>query len=73
MQDILFNKKLLPDFHEYIEKVSYLDACKVHFRNGGWIICRFSGTEPLVRKFCERESIEKADAMIQIMRDFLGL
>lgn len=34
MQDILFNKKLLPDFHEYIEKVSYLDGCKVHFRNG---------------------------------------
>jgi phosphomannomutase len=73
LQDILFNKKSLPVFPVEIEKVSYMDGCKVYFKNGGWIICRFSGTEPLIRIFCEQESIEKANDIIQIMKDFLGL
>jgi phosphomannomutase len=73
LQDILFNKKLLPAFSEEIEKVTWLDGCKVTFKNGGWIICRFSGTEPLLRIFCEQETMEKANEMIQNMRGFLGL
>ncbi len=73
LQDILFRQKLLPVFPEEIEKISYLDGCKVYFKNGGWIISRFSGTEPLIRIFCEQESMEKANDTIRIMRDFLGL
>ena len=30
---------------------SYMDGCKVYFKNGGWVIARFSGTEPLLRIF----------------------
>jgi phosphomannomutase len=73
LQDILFRQKLLPVFPEEIEKISYLDGCKVYFKSGGWIISRFSGTEPLIRIFCEQESMEKANDTIRIMRDFLGL
>lgn len=73
LQDIVFNKKLLPVFSEKIEKVTWLDGCKVTFKNGGWIICRFSGTEPLLRIFCEQETLEKANALIKEMRSFLGL
>lgn len=73
MQDILFRQKLLPAFPEEIEKVSYLDGCKVYFKSGGWIISRFSGTEPLIRIFCEQETMEKANNIIGIMREFLGL
>lgn len=73
LQDILFRKKLLPVFADEIEKVSWLDGCKVYFKNGGWIICRFSGTEPLLRIFCEQETLEKANETIRNMRSFLGL
>ena len=73
LKDILFSKKMLPSFPIEVQKVSYLDGCKVYFKNGGWIICRFSGTEPLIRIFCEQESIEKANVIIQIMKEFLGL
>ena len=73
INDVLFTRKLLPEFPEEVEKVSYMDGCKVYFKNGGWIICRFSGTEPLIRIFCEQESMEKANDMIQVMRRFLGI
>lgn len=66
-------KKELPEFPLEIEKVSYLDGSKVYFKNGGWIIARFSGTEPLLRIFCEMP--EKKDAIIicKLYEEFLNL
>ena len=69
----LFVEKQLPDFGIEIDKVSYADGCKVYFKNGGWIICRFSGTEPLIRIFCEMETYARAVEITGIMRNFLGL
>ncbi len=69
----LFKDKLLPDFGEEIAKVSYMDGCKVYFKNGGWIIARFSGTEPLLRIFCEMSSRKAAAGKIEIFRQFLML
>ena len=45
-------ERKLPDFGKPAEKVSYLDGCKVYFRDG-WVILRFSGTEPRIRIFAE--------------------
>ena len=60
----LFVDKELPDCSPYeVERVSYLDGCKVYFKNGGWIIARFSGTEPLLRIFCEMPSKEEATGL----------
>ena len=73
LNQLLFVEKKLPFFPEEVEKVSYLDGCKVYFKNGGWIICRFSGTEPLIRIFCEMETYAKAAEIAGIMREFLGL
>lgn len=69
---LLFEDKLLPKFDIPIEKVSYLDGCKVYFKNGGWIIARFSGTEPLLRIFCEMGSEEEAKKYCKIFKDFLA-
>jgi len=55
-----------------VERVSYEDGCKVYFE-GGWIIVRFSGTEPRVRVFAEMESLERARALVKTMADFAGL
>ncbi len=60
----LFTKRELPDMSPYeVDHVSYLDGCKVYFKNGGWIIARFSGTEPLLRIFCEMPLREEAVSM----------
>ncbi|MGL4799833.1 MAG: phosphoglucomutase/phosphomannomutase family protein [Cellulosilyticaceae bacterium] len=70
---LLFNEKKLPEFGIEVEKVSYEDGAKVYFKNGGWIIARFSGTEPLIRVFTEMSSEEEAKQISKVMTDFLGL
>lgn len=70
---IVFEDKQLPDFGREIEKVSYEDGCKVYFKDGGFIICRFSGTEPLLRIFAEADTAEKSQASIDAFAKFLGL
>ena len=49
----VFEQKQLPEFGEKIAKISYEDGCKVFFEDGSWTICRFSGTEPLLRLAAE--------------------
>ena len=41
--------------------VSREDGCKVYFQDGSWVICRFSGTEPLLRMAAEGGSMEEAE------------
>ena len=54
LRHLLFEEKALPDVSPYeIERVSYMDGCKIYLKDGGWVLARFSGTEPLVRVFGE--------------------
>lgn len=69
----LFVNKLIPNFGYEVEKISYVDGVKVYFRNGGWIIARFSGTEPLLRVFSEMENEIMASENSNTMREFLNL
>lgn len=73
LMKVLFQDKLLPEFKIPIEKVSYLDGCKVYFQNGGWIIARFSGTEPLLRIFCEMEEEQTAKELCEKFEKLLDL
>jgi phosphomannomutase len=34
------------------------------FVDGGWVLIRASGTEPLIRFYAEAESMEKVDALL---------
>jgi len=70
---ILLQDKLLPEFPYEIEKVSYMDGCKVYFKNKGWIIARFSGTEPLLRIFCEMPTLRDAQKTSDVLKQFLSL
>ena len=72
IQRRIMEEKQLPDFGMPIRRVSYLDGCKVYF-DGGWIIVRFSGTEPRVRIFAERDTRRHADDLVRVMADFVGL
>lgn len=73
LMKLLFDVKKLPEFKHKVAKVSYMDGVKVYFQNGGWIITRFSGTEPLLRIFCEMENEAMATEVSNQMKDFLGL
>ena len=70
---LLMEDKQLPDFPCEIAKVSYMDGCKVYFKNGGWVIARFSGTEQLLRVFCEMDTMENAEKIAKILTEFLSL
>ena len=74
LMDILFEQKKLPDFGKKIDHISYMDGCKVYFENDEWLIARFSGTEPLLRIFCEvNGSQEDANVLAETMAVFLDL
>ena len=68
----VFEEKALPDLGLPVERVSYADGCKVYLK-GGWVIVRFSGTEPRVRIFAEHDTVEHARALADIMANWLGL
>ncbi len=70
---ILFHEKRLPELRLELLKVSYLDGCKLYFQNGGWIICRFSGTEPLLRIFCEMPNEGEAEETVRVFEEYFGL
>lgn len=76
-KEVLYNRiyveKQLPEFEYEIDKVSYEDGAKVYFKNGGWVIARFSGTEPLLRIFAEMADKETAETVVQQVKDFLQL
>ncbi|WP_260259876.1 phosphoglucomutase/phosphomannomutase family protein [Vibrio intestinalis] len=76
-KETLYNKiyveKQLPEFDYEIEKVSYEDGAKVYFKNGGWVIARFSGTEPLLRIFAEMEDQPTAEKVVEQVKAFLKL
>lgn len=73
LQELLFVHNQVPDFGNAVEKINRTDGCKVYFKDGSWVICRFSGTEPLLRMAAEGESRSQAKGYIVTWRDALGL
>lgn len=73
IRKILLEEKKLPELPFETEKISYMDGSKVYFKNGGWVTARFSGTEPLLRIFCEMPSEQDAKQVCRIYEEFLGL
>lgn len=73
INNILMIEKRLPDFGKKIIRVNYEDGCKVYFEDNSFVICRFSGTEPLLRIFAESSNEESAQAYIRCFKQFLQL
>lgn len=73
IHSILMEKRKLPEMPFETDHVSYMDGCKVYFKNGGWVIARFSGTEPLLRIFCEMEHEPDTVRVCNLFEEYLGL
>lgn len=70
IKKLIIEDKKVPEFeNKVIKKVSYVDGCKIYFEDNSFIICRFSGTEPLLRIFAESKSKKEAR---NILNDFLS-
>ena len=72
LRRLLFEEEFLPDF-EGLVRVSREDGVKCRFRDGSWVICRFSGTEPLLRMAAEAEDETEAEKRIERWRELLSL
>ena len=70
---ILYSSCVQENVNDEVEQISYLDGVKLYLKNGGWISVRFSGTEPLLRIFCEMPEAEDAKQLCEIFEDYLLL
>lgn len=75
ISELILKEKKLPDFKMLIgkepTKVSYADVCKVYLDNS-FVICRFSGTEPVLRIFAESDSNANASRLIDCFLDYIN-
>lgn len=69
---LLMEEKQLPAFDRPVQRVNYMDGCKVYF-DDGWVSARFSGTEPRIRIFAESGTMESAVELVRKMAKFAGL
>jgi len=69
----VFEEKQIPSFVEPIDHICWEDGCKVWFTDGSWVICRFSGTEPLLRIAAEGNTAHQSRNYIQLWRDHLNV
>lgn len=70
---VIFENRELPKFEQPISHVNYEDGCKVYFADNSFVVCRFSGTEPLLRIFAEAETEAIARGYIESFRTMLSL
>ena len=71
--NIVMTERKLPEFADKVVRVNYEDGCKVYFEDDSFVICRFSGTEPLLRIFAESSTEDKAKSYVTAWKDFLCL
>ena len=48
-----------------VTKLVTVDGFQFHLEDGGWMLIRFSGTEPIIRIYCETMHEDKVDAILQ--------
>ena len=72
LKEKLFEEKLFPGLKD-IDHITREDGVKLYFTDGSWVICRFSGTEPLLRMAAEAGSAAQADSYIAAWKELLKL
>ena len=71
LQQKIFVEQQIPNFPEQPQKIDWSDGCKVLFSDCSWVICRFSGTEPLLRIAAEGNTPHQTRSLIQDWKNYL--
>lgn len=56
-----------------VTKFSDIDGFKFSFEDGGWLLIRFSGTEAMIRVYCETTHKDKVQAILDAGLEIAGL
>lgn len=73
INNLIMVERRLPDFGgRQVREVSYIDGCKVTFEDDSFVLCRFSGTESLLRIFAEASSEAEASGLIAAFKKFIA-
>jgi phosphomannomutase len=56
-----------------VDRIVRTDGTKFVLQGGDWLLIRFSGTEPLVRIYCETTSAESVDPLLEAGQRLVGL
>ena len=56
---------------EPVESVERLDGVKLNLRDGAWVLVRASGTEPLLRIYCEAPSESRVSEILSAMQQLV--
>lgn len=56
-----------------VEKIEKIDGVKLRFKEGGFLLVRPSGTEPVLRIYAETNSEEKSDMLIKKFCKIVGI
>ena len=68
----ILKNRILPDLKSYgIDHVSYEDGCKIYFNDNSFAICRFSGTEPLLRLCAEAKNEKTARDYLEAFKNLI--
>ncbi|MGD8587082.1 MAG: phosphoglucomutase/phosphomannomutase family protein, partial [Chloroflexota bacterium] len=56
-----------------VEDIVTIDGHQFVMEDGGWVLVRFSGTEPIIRVYCETTHEDRVDAIIEDGMRLAGL
>ncbi|PYV07667.1 MAG: phosphoglucomutase, partial [Acidobacteria bacterium] len=56
---------------EKVVKIDRTDGLKMIREDGSWVLMRLSGTEPVVRVYCEADSPEKLARLVESAKSFV--
>ena len=55
-----------------VVRISHMDGTKLYLENDNWALLRFSGTEPVLRLTVEADSPEKANELLDWLKQFVA-
>ncbi len=73
VENFLLENNSLPFIGLEIVDVVRADGVKFRFGPGYWLMFRFSGTEPLLRIYCEAPNSEKLSSTLKLAKEFIDL
>jgi phosphomannomutase len=56
-----------------VTELNTTDGYKFSLEDGGWLLIRFSGTEPIVRVYCETTDLDRVDPILQDGLEIVGI
>ena len=59
--------------NETVLKCNKKDGYKYYLKDQSWLLIRFSGTEPILRLYCESSTLEKVNSILEWMKTWVDL